>query len=111
MNEANKSNRNKNSISAFLSLPSSPVMAILAVGSSVGESASLTLNKTESLESKFLRASSQKKLVCRRLSLLNKCIGEEIQGRLETNKELKIFGKDFKRQILKLNTRNINKEH
>ena len=48
MNKINKSNRNENSISDFLTSPFSPVMANLAAGSSAGESASLTLDKRES---------------------------------------------------------------
>ena len=45
MNKINKSNRNENSMSDFHSSPFSPVMVNLAVGSSAGESASLTLDK------------------------------------------------------------------
>ena len=33
------------------------------------------------------------------VSLLNQCIGEENQGLLQNDKELKILGKDFKKQI------------
>ena len=47
-------------MSDFLSSPFSPVMANLAAGSGTGEIASLTLGKKESLESKLLRASSEK---------------------------------------------------
>ena len=59
---------------------------------------------------------------------MNQCIGKENLGRLQNEKELKIFGKDFKKQmkenrsltlkkksqkkekLKKLNTRNINKK-
>ena len=37
-----------------------------------------------------------------RLSLLNQCIDEENQGRLKNDKELKILGKDFKKQMKKI---------
>ena len=60
MIKINKSNRNESSMSDFLSSTFSPVMANLAAGSSAGESASLALDKRESLESKLLRASSEK---------------------------------------------------
>ena len=33
------------------------------------------------------------------VSLLNQCIGEENQGQLQNEKELKILGKDFKKQM------------
>ena len=70
LNKINKSNRNESSVSDFLSSPFfSHVMANLAAGRSAGESASLILDKRESLESKLLRASSEKFLVCRRLYL------------------------------------------
>ena len=58
--DLNKSNGNENSMSGFLSSSFSPVMASLAAASSAGESVSLTLDKRESLESKLLRASSEK---------------------------------------------------
>ena len=61
------------------------------------------------------------------VSLLNQCIGEENQGRLQNEKDLEILGKDFKKQMKEnksltlklhikkeklkiLNTRNINKK-
>ena len=44
----------------FFSSPFSPVMANLADGSSAQESASLTLGKRKSLESKLLRVSFEK---------------------------------------------------
>ena len=69
INKTKKSNRNERRISDFLSSPFSPVMANLTAGSSAGESAKLTLDKRESLESKCLRTSSEKILVCRRLYL------------------------------------------
>ena len=102
MSKINESNRNESSMSDFLSSPFSPVIANLFAGSSAGKSASLTLDKRKSLESKLLRASSEKiSNLEKTVSLLNKCIGEEkgAQGRLETDKELKILGKDFKKQM------------
>ena len=100
MNIINKSNRNENCMSDFFSSPFSPVMAKLATASSAGVSASLTLNKRESLESKLLRASSEKNSCLQETApLLNQCISKENQGRLETDKELKILGKDFKKQV------------
>ena len=88
-------------MSDFLSSPFSPVMADLAAGSSAGGSASLTLDKKrDSLESKLHRASSEK-ISCLQetVSLLNQCIGEKNQGRLQNENELEIFGKDFKKQM------------
>ena len=100
MNKVNKSNRNESSMSDFLSPSSSPVMANLPAASSAGESASLTLDKRESLESKLLRASSEKTSCLQEtVSLLKQCISKENQGGLETNKELKILRKDFKKQM------------
>ena len=53
-------------------------MANLTAGSSAGESASLILDKRQSLESKFFRASSEKiSSLQGTVSLLNQCIGEE----------------------------------
>ena len=66
------------------------------------------------------------KIIWETVSLLNQCIGEENQDRLQNYKELKIVGKDFKKQmkenksltlklcqkkekLKKLNSRNINK--
>ena len=101
MNKTKKSKRNDSCISEFLSSPFSLVMTDLAAGSSARESASLTLDKKrDSLESKFHRASSEK-ISCLQetVSLLNQCIGEENQGRLQNEKELEILGKDFKKQM------------
>ena len=83
-----------------LSLPFYLVMADLAAGSSAGESASLTLDKRDSLESKLHRASSDK-ISCLQetVSLLNQRICGENQGQLQNDKELKILGKDFKKQM------------
>ena len=97
-------------------------------GRSAGKSTSLTLDKSKSLESKILGASSEKTSCFQEIvSLLNQCkyIGQENQGLLETDRELKILGKYFKKQrkenkslilklcqkkkIKRLNTRNINK--
>ena len=89
-------------MSDFLTSPFSLVMGDLSAGSSsAGESALLTLDKKrDSLESKFRRASS-KKISCLQetVSLLNQCIGEENQGRLQIEKELEVLGKDFKKQM------------
>ena len=49
MNIINKSNRNDNSMSDFLSSPLSPVMANLTAASSAGKIVSLTDKKRESL--------------------------------------------------------------
>ena len=49
MNIINKSNRNYNSMSNFLSSPFSPVMANLTTASIAGEGASLTDKRRESL--------------------------------------------------------------
>ena len=54
-----KSKRNESCMSDFLSSPFSPVLTDLAAGTSTGESASLTLDKRDSLESKLLRALSE----------------------------------------------------
>ena len=72
-------------MSDFLRLHFTPVMANLVAGSSSGESASLTLDKRDSLESKLLRASTEK-ISCLQetVSLLNQCIGKENQGKIET---------------------------
>ena len=44
---------------------------------------------------------SSEKISCLQetVSLLNQCIGEENQGKLQNDKELKILGKDFKKQM------------
>ena len=68
--------------------------------SSAGESASLTWGKADSLESKLLTESSEKMSCLQETaSLLNKCIGEKNQGWLQNDKELKILGKKFKKQM------------
>ena len=89
-------------MSDFLISPFSLLMGDLSAGSSsAGESALLTLDKKrDSLESKFRRASSEK-ISCLQetVSLLNQCIGEENQGRLQIEKELEVLGKDFKKQM------------
>ena len=75
-------------------------MTDLAAGTSTGESASLTLDKRDSLESKLLRASSER-ISCLQetASLLKQCIDEENQGQLQNDKELKILRKDFRKQM------------
>ena len=94
--------RNDSCMSDFLTSPFSLVMGDLSAGSSsAGEGASLTFNKKrDSLESKFRRALSEK-ISCLQetVSLLNQCIGEENQGRLQIEKELEVLGKDFKKQM------------
>ena len=66
----NKSNRNESSMSDFLSSPFSPVMPMGNTSLAAGENTSLTLDKRESLlKSKFLKASSEKFLLYRRIFL------------------------------------------
>ena len=90
-------------MSDFLSSPFSPVLTDLAAGTSTGESASLTLDKKDSLESKLFRALSEKISCLQKTTfLLNQCIGEENQGKLQNDKELKILRKDFRKQMEKL---------
>ena len=97
----NKNNKNESSMSDFLSSPFSPAMPMGNTSLAAGENTSLTLDKRESLlESKLLKASSEKiSALQETVSLLNTCLGEENQGRLETYKELKILGKDLKKQM------------
>ena len=59
-------------------------MVNLAAGSSAGESAPLTFNKKECLESKLVRTSSEK-IFCSQesVSLLNQCLGEENQDSIK----------------------------
>ena len=102
MNKTKKRYRNESCMSGFLRSLFSPVMAKLAAGSSAG-----FLWKKDLLENKLLTASSEESSCLQgTVSLLNQCVGEEYQGRLQKDKELKILGKDFKN----LNTRNINKK-
>ena len=50
------------------------------------------------MESNILKASSEKiSSLQESVSLLNMWIGKENQGRLETDKELRIIGKDLKK--------------
>ena len=100
MNKINKSNINESGICDFFSPPFSLVMANLAAGSSAGESVLLTLDKRNYLKSKLLRASSGKiSYMQETVSLLNQWIGKKNQGWSETDKELKILGKDFKKEM------------
>ena len=94
----NKSNRNESSLSDFLSSLFSPAMVNTLLAA--GKHTSLVLDKTESLlESKILKVLYEKIYSLQEtVSLLNKCIGKENQGHLETDKELRIFGKDFKNE-------------
>ena len=64
----------------------------------------MTLDKRESLlDSKLLKVSAEKFFALQEtVSLLNMCFGEENQGQLETDEELKILGKDLKKQMKKL---------
>ena len=56
--------------------------------------------RKESLKSKLLRASSEKKFCLQEtVPLLNQCISKENHGWLETDKELKILRKAFKKQM------------
>ena len=102
INKTKKCKRNDSYMSDFLTSPFSLVMGDLSAGSSsAGESASLTLDKKrDSLESKFLRALSEKMSCLQEtVSLLNQWIGEENPGRLQIEKELEVLGKDFKKQM------------
>ena len=66
----NKNNRNECSMSDFLSSPFSPAMPMGNTSLAAGENTSLTLDKRESLlKIKFLKASSEKFLLYRRLFL------------------------------------------
>ena len=122
-------NRNQISMSDFLSSPFSPAMPMGNTSLAAGENTSLTLDKRESLlESKLLKALTEKNSALQEtVSLLNTCLGEENQGRLENDKELKNLGKDLKKQmkenkslnlklcqkkekLRKINIRNINKK-
>ena len=94
-------NRNQISMSDFLSSPFSPAMPMGNTSLAAGENTSLTLDKRESLlESKLLKALTEKNSALQEtVSLLNTCLGEENQGRLENDKELKNLGKDLKKQM------------
>ena len=95
-----ENHRNESYMSDFLSSLSTPVMTNLAAGSSSGESASLTLDRRDSLESKFLRVSTEKNSCLQETaSLLNQYIGKENQSWLQNDKELEILQKDFKKQM------------
>ena len=84
----------------FLSSPFSPAMPMGNTSLAAGENTSLTLDKRESLlKSKFLRHRLKISALQETVSLLNMCLGEENQGRLKTDKELKILGKDLKKQM------------
>ena len=66
----NKNNRNECSMSDFLSSPFSPAMPMGNTSLAAGENTSLTLDKRECLlKIKFLKASSEKFLLYRRLFL------------------------------------------
>ena len=92
--------RNENYMSDFLSSLSTTLMANLAAGSSSGESASLPLDRRDSLESKLLRVLTEKNSCLQETaSLLNQCIGNENQSWLQNDKELEILQKDFKKQM------------
>ena len=88
-------------MSDFLSSAFSPAMAMGNTSLAAEEKTSLTLDKTESLlERKLLKSSSEKiSALQETVSVLNTCLGEENQSRLETDKELKILGKDLKKQM------------
>ena len=65
-----------------------------------GGNKSLTLDRREILLESELQASSNKiSALQETVSLLNTCIREENQGRLESDKELKILGKSLKMQM------------
>ena len=124
--KVNMNYRNESKLSEFLSSPFSPGNTSLPLAAT--ENASLTLKKRESLLENKLQAKSEKiSSLQGTVSLLNKCIIEESQGRLKTDKELQVLSKDLKKQmkenkslslrlcqkkdiLKKLNTRNINKK-
>ena len=92
--------RNESYMSDFLSSLSTTLMANLAAGSSSGESASLPLDRRDSLESKLLRVLTEKNSCLQETaSLLNQCIGNKNQSWLQNDKELEILQKDFKKQM------------
>ena len=86
----------ENSMSDFLNSRFSSVMTNSSAGSSARESASLMLDKRQSLESKLVGASSEK-ISClqKTISLLNQCIGDGNQSRLQNDKELKVLEMHF----------------
>ena len=72
-------------------------MANFADGSSAGESAPMTLDKSNFLKSKLLTVSSETNSCLQEpVSLLNQCIVDKNQGRLKNEEELKILGNNFK---------------
>ena len=78
-------------------LPSPPFSAAMPMGNTslnARGNKSLTLDRREILLESKLQASKQEAV-----SLLNTCIREENQGRLESDKELKILGKSLKMQM------------
>ena len=78
----------------------SPVMANLDASRSAGESVSLTLDKRDSLKKELLTASSEKNSCLQEtVALLSECIGKENQGLLQNDKDFKILGKHFKKQM------------
>ena len=85
----------------FLSSSYSPVMANLAAGSSAWESASLTLDKRDSSESK-LTASSEKMSCLHETIFIEPVHRRGKPGSIKNDKELKILGKDFKKQMEKI---------
>ena len=99
--KVNKNNRNESMLSEFLSSPFFPGNTSLPLAAR--ENASLTLKKRESLLENKLQAKSEKisslqGTVCP----LNKCIVEENQGRLKTDKEFQVLSKDLKKQMKKI---------
>ena len=75
-------------------------MANLAAAAVLGKVHHWHWTIKESLESKLLRASSER-FSCfqETVPLLNQCISKENHGWLETDKELKILGNNFKKQM------------
>ena len=77
-------------MSEFLSSPFSPAMPMGNTTLAAGENTSLTL------ERKLFKASPEKiSALQETVSLLNTSLGEDNQGRLETDEELKILGKNL----------------
>lgn len=91
-------------MSDFLSSPFSPAMPMGNTSLAAGENTSLTLGKRETLQENKLQPSSKTiSALQETVSLLNKYIIEGNQGRIASDKELKILDKDLKKQMKKIN--------
>ena len=92
-----KNNRNKSCVNDFLGSPFSPVMQTWLLAAVLGKVHHWHWKKEILWKVSF--GGSTEKISCLQetLSLLNQCIDEENQGRLQNDKELEILGKDFKK--------------